>query len=89
MDAYLFIRGESSQRHSTYQFIETGKTDRKNRTFSLHAEMIAYYRTPKSMRHAITLIVIRIDKNEDLQLSKPCKNCVRGLVNKPIRIYYT
>jgi hypothetical protein len=73
----------------------TGKNDtswknfKQTRTFSYHAEMSAYYRTPRKFRNHITLLVIRIDTEGNLCSSKPCENCQRLLKNKKIKVVYS
>jgi deoxycytidylate deaminase len=63
--------------------------NKDKRTFSYHAEIIAYYRTPPRLRHNITLLVIRIDSEGNLTNSAPCSNCKRMLCNKRVKLVYS
>lgn len=57
-----------------------------------HAEAHAIYKVPYSKRKDAKIYVMRIRKNGNLALSKPCSNCIRLLKEykiKPRNIWYT
>jgi hypothetical protein len=65
------------------------KAFKSKRGFSYHAEIVAYYRTPKRFRPHITLLVIRINAEGELCMSKPCENCQRILGDKKIKVVHS
>lgn len=67
------------------------KVDYYNHKFTIHAEIDAINKIIKNQYDLNNiLIVIRINKNNELKMSKPCKDCEKYIVmNKIRKVYYS
>jgi tRNA(Arg) A34 adenosine deaminase TadA len=71
--------------------VNTLKDNRQDRDYcSVHAEMAACRKVPRTMLKDSTLIVIRVSRNGNLLNSAPCDRCRELISNLGIkRIYYS
>lgn len=57
--------------------------------YSVHAEVDAIIKAKKNLK-GTSLLVIRINKNKQFRLSKPCKNCMKYIEHVKIKkIFYS
>ena len=55
-----------------------------------HAEILALKKTPRSLRDRSDIIVMRIKKNGQIGMAKPCSKCEKALRKAGInRVYYS
>ena len=61
---------------------------RRNGWLSRHAEIDALVRS-RRLGQDMVMIVVRIDREENVRNSKPCKRCQKSLARCGIRVYYS
>lgn len=60
-----------------------------DKIYGVHAEASAIFRTPRSYRYGLILVVIKINNQGQLSNSKPCKHCERIINKYKITVYYS
>ena len=78
---------------SNGKLIAKGHNAYKNDKYSIHAEVSAINNLKKNCRQkfntkSITMVVIRVNGQDDLRLSKPCENCSNIIKRNNIKLVY-